>query len=573
MKLRGPVLVVAAIGIPVALLLLVLPMTWGYGGYRWNPTGATGTLDNGVVSYVDPSGPAARAGLREGDHITTMEDAAASINEIAGPVGTVVRYTILRDGRSKPITISFVPYSGTLGAQQQLSKILSALTAACAFVTIILILLRGRDRDLAARASFVLLFAGLGALSQGLALVSYYGAAAALFYRWLPPLFLSFTLYAALSLLVVFPREGVAFRKLLLRLGIAGVFLAVAYVADDIAFSLRMTNGSNPWWLLAPFLPLVAVSIVHAMARARDAQAVPMRWLGTMWLIGLAVKSVPFVLRLAHMPIGVSHYFDVVDSLLVFFLAFGVAYPILRHRMIDLNILVSRATVFTVVSLIIVCIFVAVEWAVGKIFEQSFGFSNERGGLAAQIVTLTVVLLLGLSARSIHAFVEERLTKVFFRSRLAAIAEVELVAKESDASTDADAVIRLAVDTVQRCFQPLGVALYLREGEGYECTRHAGAMAFARAYGYNDAVPLRLRRWLEPFDYAAAPDAQRVLFLPMSLRGDVLGFIACGPKPDHTAYLPDEVAALVRLAHHTGIAFACLSRAIPVPVLTLAPNS
>lgn len=59
------------------------------------------------------------------------------------------------------------------------------------------------------------------------------------------------------------------------------------------------------------------------------------------------------------------------------------------------------------------------------------------------------------------------------------------------------------------------------------------------------------------------------LFLPMALRGEVLGFLACGPKPDHTPYLPDEISALSLLAHHAGIASAWLTQPPAVPPLRI----
>jgi hypothetical protein len=576
-NIRGIALALAAFGIPVALLLLVLPMTWGYGGYRWRPIANTGGAQyQGVITYVDPSGPGARAGLHEGERVKVIMTGSSLIDEIAGPVGTVDRFGIVENGRTREVRVTFVPYSGALGAQQQISKLLNALTALCAFIVMILVLLRGRKGELASRAAYVLLFAGARALSQGLALIVYYGLAAIIFYRWLPPLLLSITLYAALWMLAVFPREGAAFRRLIARIGIVGVVLALAFLTYDVmTVTVYQSHLSESYaWLQIALGPVLALSILHAMARAKDVEAVPTRWLGTMWLIAVLLQAFPFALTFAHVPIGESHYFDAADTLFVFFLTFGVAYPILRHRIVDLNILVSRATVFTVVSLIIVCIFVAAEWAIGKIFEHSLGFSGDRGGLAAQAATLAVVLLLGISARSIHAFVENRLSQVFFRKRLEALREIERVAQETDAATDAAAVTSLAVDTVARWLQPMGVALYLRDGERYICERTRGNMEFVPVYDYNDPILLRLRRWLQPFETAAQNDEQlHVLFLPMTLRGDVLGFIACGPKPDHTAYLDDEIAALSMLAHHAGIASAWLSRPSSLPALRLSPSS
>lgn len=86
---------------------------------------------------------------------------------------------------------------------------------------------------------------------------------------------------------------------------------------------------------------------------------------------------------------------------------------------------------------------------IGKIFEQSFGLSHDKSGLTAQLLTLVIVLVLGMSARSIHRFVEERLTRTFFRKRLLGLAHIERVAREADAATDADDLMQLGVRTVK----------------------------------------------------------------------------------------------------------------------------
>ena len=78
-------------------------------------------------------------------------------------------------------------------------------------------------------------------------------------------------------------------------------------------------------------------------------------------------------------------------------------------------------------------------------------------------------------------------------------------------------------------------------------------------YGFNDVPPLKLRRWRRHVDlHDGCPDT---LFLPMLVRGDVLGFIACGAKVDRTAFLDDEIAPLAQLAHHIGLAHATLAPA------------
>lgn len=49
------------------------------------------------------------------------------------------------------------------------------------------------------------------------------------------------------------------------------------------------------------------------------------------------------------------------------------------------------------------------------------------------------------------------------------------------------------------------------------------------------------------------------LLLPMSARGELIGFIACGSKRDHTRYLPSEIETLAAMAHRVGTAYVWLT--------------
>lgn len=579
MNVRTIVLIVAALGIPLALAVLALPITWGYGGYFAGPQR---TGHQSWIWYIDPHGPAYAAGLRAGQHVTSPTG-AEFIREAAGPAGTVAHLRVIRNGTEHVLNVTFVPFTGSLAVQQLIDKVVDALTALAAFAIAILVLLRAKDERVGTRAATVLVLAGAGGLAQGGALVCGDAFLAFGLARLLLPLGAA-TLWAGLALLAVYPPQQTAVRRFLVWAGPLAMLLAFA---SDAAILFYVQHGYvSP--VLLPFFPdrngiggrtllgvlfwcTLAASCVDAMVKARANYAPAVRWLCGLWLLGIAFRIAPNVLSAAGVLILGSHYGDVLNAGFVACLASGVAYPILRHRLVDLNILVSRATVFTTVSLIIVGIFVAAEWAVGKIFEQSFGFSNEHGGLAAQLVTLGVVLVLGISARSIHRFVDDRMTNTFFRKRLAGLKEIEDAAHEADAATDPRAVVEIAVATVQRCLNPLGTALYLLDGNRYERVASSGQLNAPAAYGYNDVPPLKLRRWLKPFEATESSEAmQHMIFVPMLVRGDLAGFLVCGPKEDHTAYLQDEIAALALLAHHAGLAQALLSKASRLPPLTLA---
>lgn len=572
MTLRGMILSLAGLGAPLALLVMALPITWGYGGYLENPTGA-GTS---VFTYVDPAGPAARAGIRVGDRALAprgLED----IQELSGNVGTVAHVPLLeKPGTIRTVNFAFVPFPGALAAQQQFDKLLAALTAFGAFAIAILVVLRARDKRAGERAALVLLIAGIGAFCQGAALICGNAWIGTLFYWESPQFFGGATIWAALRLLAIYPPTASRLRTLLGKFGIIallfGLFASTVRAYGDWAGHNIVLIDAR-WFSLIGLLMLAVLvaAIIDGIVTAGNVYATPMRWLGGMWLVATALTSIQLVSILTNVAIPASHYFDIVRAANVFFLAFGVAYPVLRHRLVDLNILVSRATVFGIASAVIVGIFVAAEWIIGKIFERSLGFSAQREGLAAEALTLVIVLVLGISARSIHAFVENRMTKTFFRKRMRGLAEIQRVAREADAATDPRAIMEIAVSTAQRCLEPLGTALYLRSADRYDRVAASGSLAMPGSYAFNDEPALRLRRWQESFEiHDDSDDRHHVLFVPMTLRGEVLGFLCCGPKPDRTAYLSDEIAALALLAHHVGIASAMLPRTVTVPAAALA---
>lgn len=560
-NLRTVVLVCAAAGIPLALLALALPITWGYGGYNFAPA-----KPYSKVYFSDPAGPAYAAGVRVGQQVVPNRG-NDYVQEDAGPIGTFVHEHIVEpNGRIRVVGFAFVPFSGPLGVQQRIDKLVNGLTALCAFVVAILVLMRARNQRVGIRAACVLFFSGSAALSALVALVCSNAWCAEILSRIAPFLLDACAYWSALSLLAIYPPYRTKLRGILWWFG--GAQLAVAligtcsqavFITSGAVVARGLLYGHLGQALSLLFAFVMVTAIIDAFASARNEDVPPVRWLGGMWLISAAFAVAPGVEGLMGGSSLQTHYGDFAAAGQVLFASFGVAYPVLRHRLVDLNILVSRATVFTIVSMIIVGIFIAAEWGIGKVFEQSFGLSHDKSGLTAQLLTLVLVLVLGMSARTIHAFVEERLTRAFFRKRLHGLADIERVAREADAATDAFDLMQLGVRTIMHALAPLGVAYYLHRGDGYSLVAGADAIGFQGLYRFNDGVPLRLRRWQEPFEVDDDSDAHlHMLFVPMTVRGDLIGFLCCGPKPDRTAYLEDETQALCLLAHHTAIATALL---------------
>jgi hypothetical protein len=548
--------VFAAIGIPLALVLLFAPVTWGYGGItvRW-VSGKTADSSFGQVRNIDPAGPSARAGIHVGD--TFLLDYGDRATWNSGRAGDSVPVQVLRNGTSRPVRLVWSPFTPALAAAEQWRKTGYAITALLAFVLALLVGFRARESRLGAIATFVLLALGWRAIAGATALAAPTTALSegALYASWFTD---GVILSAMLFLLGTFPPNAGIVRRVLQYAAIPAGLLAwlaptipyaAFYVPSAFAQQFR-TEAANNGILLAGLLQLLLVAAcVDALVRAPVMYRAATRWLAGSWLVAALVMAAFGVAYDLLVGTFGFHSVDPLPFVAYMLFAFGISYPILRHRLTDLNIFVTRATVYGVVLLVIVALFVLAEWLVSRLFEH-----------APQFVALIIVLALGISVRWIHAFVESRLTAIVFHKRIAGLNDIRRVAREADIATDSHALLQVACATMHRALDISAVAFYLKDGSEYVSLRTAGDVPWPDAFDMNSALLLRLRRWNEPFETLDAGGEHQTLILPMSTRGTLVGFACCAPKVDHTAYLQDEIDALAYLATEVGVACAWLSQ-------------
>jgi hypothetical protein len=563
---RAVSVVLAAIGIPLALLLFFAPVTWGYGGItvRW-VSGKTADPGFGQVRNIDPAGPSARAGLHVGD--TFLLDYGDRVTWNSGRAGDSVPIRIVRNGTLRPMRVVWGPFTPMLAAVEQWRKTGYAITALLAFVLALLVGFRARESRLGSIATFVLLALGWRAIAGATTLAASTTALSegAQYAVWCTD---GVILSAMLFLLGTFPPNAGIVRRVLQYAAIPAGLVAwlaptIPYVAFYLPFTFAQqlrTHAANNGILLGSLLQLLLVAAcADALVRAPLTYRAATRWLAGSWLVAallMAAYGVAYDLLVGTFGF---HSVDPLPFVAYILFAFGISYPILRHRLTDLNIFVTRATIYAVVLLVIVSLFVLAEWLIGRLFEH-----------APQVVALVIVLALGISVRWIHAFVESRLTAVVFHKRIAGLNDLKRVAREADIATDSHALMQVASATMHRALDIPAVAFYLRDANEYVMLRAAGDIPWAESFDMNSALLLRLRRWKEPFETLDAGGEHHTLVLPMNARGELVGFVCCGPKADRTAYLADEIDALQYLATEVGVASAWLSQK-PVTLPSLSP--
>ncbi|MGA3037775.1 MAG: hypothetical protein ABSE64_09885 [Vulcanimicrobiaceae bacterium] len=232
-------------------------------------------------------------------------------------------------------------------------------------------------------------------------------------------------------------------------------------------------------------------------------------------------------------------------------------YVILRHRLVDLSIVVSRAAIFGSVSLIVVAAFIIGEWFIGNLAQRLVPGTGRD--IAGQAMLLVLALAIGLSAQRIHSQVDRRLNGVFFAKRARSLANLRRFSQETDVVVKGPSLLKLFYDAVIANTEATYIAIYLRDGGTFVLT-HGSKEDLPHGLDEDDPTIVKLRRWDEAFENErGAHPLSEALLIPMTVHGTLFGVLVCGPKKERTHFAGEEVDVLAHAAHRTGIAHLFLS--------------
>lgn len=240
----------------------------------------------------------------------------------------------------------------------------------------------------------------------------------------------------------------------------------------------------------------------------------------------------------------------------------ALAYTILKHRLFDIRFVFSRALIYGITTAVFVGIIALVDWGAGKwLAESKFAILTE----------LALALIVGISLNALHRRIETFLNGVIFRAQAKMLEAIRKFAHEVDLITDPERLLMQTFEALRTRLENDYVCIYAIDGTSYALVRCSGSSP--AILSADDFAVLHLRRWHEPFvcEEVAHP-LRGSLLLPMSVRNELIGFIACGPKTDRTHYLPEEVQTLSELTHRVGTAYGWLTiRPNPLQIAAALP--
>lgn len=541
--MAGRTIFAATLTVVATALVLLQALLWSHSANFGPIVADAGRCALRVVS-PDPLGPS--SGVRDGDVILIDQMDRQARSDLVfhsarahvATIGWVATLQIERDGKRLSVPYTFTQHDPRLVFLAQLAFKLVILAIG------LFVLWRGRD----AAATW------LGAWCAGIAValpdawwgglpdLAHVGGDFAINTIWTC---LPFGLYMVVETIVTGvskPLKWVARVLMVVSLlpslfgGLIDPIAQIVSGCSVFALNPTLVNG-----LFVGTQLLVLAYFIVGYAGTKGLDRLRLRWVFWAFVFSRVGVLINLVNRLAPHPLHLSG----IEWLTIVFFPLGCSYAILRHRLIDVNFVLNRTLVYTILTTVVVGTFVLVENVVGSL-------AVGRGvGLAVDIV---VTLGLGFSFNALHRRVEEILERTLFRAKYEALNQLQQLAEEAPYMESADALLVRATQEIPLAMGAVGAAAYERVDGHYRLVRSDGISSLPERVDPDDPAFVRLRQRLSQVDLADVNSAlgNDAIAFAFALRGQLSGAFLCGRKKNGETYAPDEIAAVRTTVHDVG---------------------
>lgn len=540
-------------GLLILLSLFVVALC-AYSGIRvFQPSGlpfATRITDAHTDEIMPIPGVAFPAELRPGDKI----DFAALSRDSRIAIGTTMSpgrsYDIVVDRGGTLLTVPVMSIAVDSAANPGLSAY--HWIAVCFYILmgaiVLLALWRGRDR-----AAAGLVFWGV-AFMTGLAM-SYIPAdgfviATALLTTKVVYLLSRVGFYVLAESMVesaLTPRKRLVWRVgflLLLAIGAVQTLAGpIIFVATGWGELLRPQYG---FALTVSYLVPIALLFV-SYRHAEAVQRLRLRWMlwgSVFFVVGIFINNTPIL--------------GFVGSAIVWSIMFTVAmacilYAVLRHRVVDVAVVLDRTLVYGAITALVVGVLAAVN----SLVQHAALGSN-----ASLLLQVVVPFALGIVLYRVRAYADRIVEQVFFRKRYLAEKALRAFARRCGHITELPHLLDATVEALRSHVGTPGVAIYDRVDSRYACLRQAGEQPYPDTVGLDDPALVATRADLKAVDLselASVLGVEGYLF-PLVISGKLQGALVCANRPGEH-YALDERKLIAKVARQVGLARqAILSR-------------
>jgi hypothetical protein len=230
--------------------------------------------------------------------------------------------------------------------------------------------------------------------------------------------------------------------------------------------------------------------------------------------------------------------------------ALALLYAVLRHRVVDVSMVLNRGLVYAATTSLVLGLFALFE----SLIERS-----ALGHGASLALEFAVPLGLGAALSTVHRRIDALVERFLFRRQYRADTALRRFAEECAFITQTEDLFAQAVGQIALHTGAPHVALYESSAQAYTCVHQRGTPALPDAIAMNDPAFVGLRARNAELDLHAT---QSVLgtdgyAFPLMLRGNLLGALVVGQRPgEHFA--AEERELLFHVAHEVGAALFAL---------------
>ncbi len=292
---------------------------------------------------------------------------------------------------------------------------------------------------------------------------------------------------------------------------------------------------------------LVPVTMLFACYRkAPAAQRLRLRWMlisAGVFILGVSLANTTIF--------GMAGYVLNVSCLLLGIA--GFIYAVLRHRVVDVSIIIDRTLVYGATATVVIGVISAVE-AIAQ--DAALG---KNASLALQA---GVSLGLGIALVALHKRFDAWVERLLFRRRHKAGQALREFAEECAFIEQEASLLDRTIHIIKQHTRAPGAVLYERTDAGYVATRQLPEGHYPHSIDVDDPVPVALRAGRNEVGLLEAGSSlgNDGFAFPMTVRGNLLGFVMVAHRPSER-YSKEERALLAHVTHEAGIAlFAARAR-------------
>ncbi|MFZ1731683.1 MAG: SpoIIE family protein phosphatase [Bacteroidota bacterium] len=523
-----------------------------------------------TITNIVPGGVTERAGVQEGDILLRID--SVSINHIYGaqylinvhPAGGIAKFMVERDGQYLQFE---VPLLKTFN-YNYFAEFMLGLGFLLVSLFVVLARPEGEiQRKFGRYGIFVLFFFGMSSISVGApydpAWKVYLLAAVGMIARILaPPVFVTFFLH--------FPvRRDAAGKRWVITALYAGSVLASAVLAASL---FHVWSFKAPRWLflsaaLLPFMYFLGGLAVFAnsyFTRIDTERRRQLRPILHSAVIGIVAFVYVTILTLSKPLVLFLEPYLLLPALLIIGIPPAFGYSIIRHRLMDVTLIVRRSIIYAIITAALAAIYLGVVFGLGSLLGYALGEADNT--VMLMIAVIVIALIFDPLKRRIQRIVD----RVFYQERYNYQKALLEFSNELPRQMNLEQILHSVVNRIS-------TTMHLEKASVSLCDEQEGCHAFAQNIDEQlcifdhrpGGVVELLKSTRSPQNFALLDENQRVsddddrrklkesgviLMVPMFIQDRLIGSINVGGKLSGKVFSQEDIDLLSTVASQAAIA-------------------